>query len=181
MLQGIGTATSLPRALLMPAATRSQASALRLETTTFAPCSASRWTIASPMPLVEPVTSATFPLKSNKSISLSVMAVGDILNPRTLWRQMGGNSRVSRKKGVVQNAKNDDVRLGLSGARGVCEPAAVALRLRSAPAATIAAVQYASLYAPATTAVGRSAGAHREAHRRGRADRAKGGGLYRQR
>jgi hypothetical protein len=38
---------------------------LREETTTFAPCSAIRSTIARPMPRDDPVTTATLPLKSN--------------------------------------------------------------------------------------------------------------------
>src|SRR3569832_2345172 len=71
MLQGIGTAASRPCAVLMSAATFSQASALRLDTTTLAPCSAMRCTMASPMPLVEPVTSATFPLRSNRFMDVS--------------------------------------------------------------------------------------------------------------
>src|SRR5436305_12685817 len=68
MLHEIGRAASRPRAALIALATRSHASALRLDTTTLAPCSARRRTIASPMPLVEPVTSATFPVRSNSSI-----------------------------------------------------------------------------------------------------------------
>jgi hypothetical protein len=38
---------------------------LRLEITTVAPCSAIRVAIARPMPLVDPVTMATFPVRSN--------------------------------------------------------------------------------------------------------------------
>src|SRR5258705_7186820 len=69
MLQAIGTASFAPRASLIPAATRSQASGLRLDTTTLAPCSARRSTIALPMPLVEPVTRATFPVRSKSVIA----------------------------------------------------------------------------------------------------------------
>src|SRR4051812_2076631 len=69
MLQAIGTATCAPRAALMPAATWLQASALRLDTTTRAPCSARRSAIALPMPLVEPVTSATLPVRSKRVIA----------------------------------------------------------------------------------------------------------------
>jgi hypothetical protein len=39
-----------------------------LETTTFAPESANCSAIAFPIPLVEPVTTATFPVKSNMKI-----------------------------------------------------------------------------------------------------------------
>src|SRR6185436_4191187 len=70
MLQAIGTATLARRASLMPAATWLQASALRLDTTTRAPCSASRSAIALPMPFVEPVTSATFPVRSKRVIAI---------------------------------------------------------------------------------------------------------------
>src|SRR5579871_23100 len=69
MLQGIGAAASpLPKRALISLATRSQASALRLEITTFAPCSAIRSAIALPMPLVDPVMRAILPLRSNRLI-----------------------------------------------------------------------------------------------------------------
>jgi hypothetical protein len=42
-----------------------QASALRLEITTFAPASAIAVAIARPMPRLEPVINATFPVRSN--------------------------------------------------------------------------------------------------------------------
>src|SRR5215469_13849771 len=91
MLQGIGRATLAPRALLISAATFSQASALRLETTTLAPCSARRCTMASPMPLVEPVTSATFPLKSKSDMGFLAgfwnFGVAILRHTRG-WRQM---------------------------------------------------------------------------------------------
>ena len=48
--------------------TASTASALRLETTTFAPARAISSAIDLPMPLVEPVINATFPVRSNMSI-----------------------------------------------------------------------------------------------------------------
>ena len=66
-LHGIGMAS--PPASRMPAATRSQASCLRLEITTLAPCAASASAIALPMPLVEPVTIATLPCRSNRSFT----------------------------------------------------------------------------------------------------------------
>src|SRR5215469_2397262 len=91
MLQGIGRATLAPRALLISAATFSQASALRLETTTLAPCSARRCTMASPMPLVEPVTSATFPLKSKSDMGFLAVFWNfgvAILRHTRGWRQM---------------------------------------------------------------------------------------------
>jgi hypothetical protein len=63
MWHGI-TATSLP-SFRSGAATSSQASALRLEITTFAPARAIASAIARPIPFDDPVTIATFPVKSN--------------------------------------------------------------------------------------------------------------------
>src|SRR5471030_2825441 len=63
-----GTAMAEPGwASLIAPATASQALALRDEIATLAPCSANRSAIALPMPLVEPVTIATLPLRSNSS------------------------------------------------------------------------------------------------------------------
>src|SRR5262245_17459369 len=62
MLQGITSAS--PPTFLMPAATASQASALRLETTTLAPSEAMISAAARPMPLLEPVMTATCPERS---------------------------------------------------------------------------------------------------------------------
>src|SRR4051812_11642530 len=63
MLQGITWAS--PPALTMPSATTSQASALRLEITTLAPSLASSSADERPMPRLEPVTTATLPVRSN--------------------------------------------------------------------------------------------------------------------
>src|SRR5437899_9430161 len=63
MLQGMTWAS--PPALRMPAATPSQASALRLETTTLAPSFASNSAEERPMPRLEPVMTATLPVRSN--------------------------------------------------------------------------------------------------------------------
>src|ERR1700727_2962667 len=71
MLAGIGFAASRPRARLMAAAVSAQASALRDETMTVAPCSASRSAMARPMPREEPVTIATRPLRSNRLVKIS--------------------------------------------------------------------------------------------------------------
>ena len=67
MWHGI-TAASPPLARI-DAATASHASALRLDTTTLAPCSARRSAMARPMPLLEPVTMATLPVRSNSDIA----------------------------------------------------------------------------------------------------------------
>ena len=63
MLQGMTMAS--PPAALMPSATSLQASALREETTTLAPNLASSSAEERPMPRLEPVTIATFPVRSN--------------------------------------------------------------------------------------------------------------------
>src|SRR5690554_2423258 len=63
-----GTAMASKPWALSPAATCSQASALRLDTTTLAPQRASSSTMERPMPLVEPVTRATFPVRSNSGL-----------------------------------------------------------------------------------------------------------------
>src|ERR1051325_4589596 len=49
----------------MPAATASHGSCLRLGTTTLAPMPARHSTMARPMPLLDPVTTATLPARSN--------------------------------------------------------------------------------------------------------------------
>src|ERR1043166_8919830 len=49
----------------MPAATASHGSCLRLDTTTLAPMPARHSTMARPMPLLDPVTTATLPARSN--------------------------------------------------------------------------------------------------------------------
>ena len=59
------TSASPPRSR-MPAATASHASAFRLLTTTRAPCSAMRSAMARPIPLLDPVMTATWPVRSNK-------------------------------------------------------------------------------------------------------------------
>src|SRR5580704_8725708 len=90
MLAGIGFAASRPRALLMAAAVSAQASALRDEMTTLAPCSASRSAMARPMPREEPVTIATRPVKSKRLVKVSSLeAIGrldDALFARRLRR-----------------------------------------------------------------------------------------------
>src|SRR5262245_24982086 len=63
MLQGITVAS--PPSALIALATSSQASALRLETTTLAPRPAIVSAIDRPIPRLEPVISATLPAISN--------------------------------------------------------------------------------------------------------------------
>ena len=67
---------------LISAATASHASCLRLEITTFAPCSASSRADALPMPRDEPVMIATLPVRSNSDIAAPPLAeVGSPLPP----------------------------------------------------------------------------------------------------
>src|SRR5438270_10659004 len=63
MLQAITWAS--PPALRIPPATSSQASALRLEITTLAPSFAKSSAEERPMPRLEPVITATLPVRSN--------------------------------------------------------------------------------------------------------------------
>src|SRR5579864_3906121 len=63
-----GCASALPPASLISRATDSQSSSLRLDTITWAPCSASSLAISSPIPRLAPVTRAIFPFRSNKSV-----------------------------------------------------------------------------------------------------------------
>src|SRR3954453_23239056 len=63
ILQGMTEGS--PPAALMPSATSWQASALREETTTLAPSFARSSAEERPMPRVEPVTTATLPVRSN--------------------------------------------------------------------------------------------------------------------
>src|SRR5215217_9497452 len=62
MLQGMTIAS--PPALRISAAASSQAGFLRDDTTTLAPCRARCRAIDLPMPLLEPVTTATLPVRS---------------------------------------------------------------------------------------------------------------------
>src|SRR4051794_24498281 len=76
MLAAIATAVPLPNFSLISFVTWSQTSCLREEITTLAPCSAIRSAMARPMPRVEPVMTATFPVISNKVMSFSQMLIG---------------------------------------------------------------------------------------------------------
>src|ERR1700730_14948199 len=91
MLQGMTWAS--PPALRMPAATSSQASALRLEMTTLAPSFASNSAEARPMPRLEPVMTATRPVRSNGGVfivssahSFLLLAIKSLC---AFWRRPG--------------------------------------------------------------------------------------------
>ncbi len=61
-------ASAEPPSALMASATVWQSSILRLDTITWAPCSASSLAISSPMPRLAPVTRAIFPFRSNNFV-----------------------------------------------------------------------------------------------------------------
>ncbi|CAI8779426.1 hypothetical protein EMIT0194P_180012 [Pseudomonas serbica] len=67
-----GTAMASPPSARISAAACSQASALRPEITTFAPCAAIPLALASPKPRLEPVIIATLPCRSNKEDAVIV-------------------------------------------------------------------------------------------------------------
>ncbi len=64
----------------MPSATSWQASALREETTTLAPSLASSSAEERPMPRLEPVTTATLPVRSN-GVFFIVVASAEAITP----------------------------------------------------------------------------------------------------
>ena len=68
MLAGTEIAVPGTCLALIAAATASQASCLRLEITTFAPCTAISSAIALPMPREEPVMTTTLPVMSNRDM-----------------------------------------------------------------------------------------------------------------
>src|SRR6185503_988014 len=85
MWHGMAVA-SRPSARIAPA-TSSHLSALRLDTTTPAPARASASAIERPMPLVEPVTTADLPVRSNNEFVISLLGVS---------RQTVGTRRLSK-------------------------------------------------------------------------------------
>ena len=68
-------ALARPPSCSISATTRAQESRLRLVTTTCAPASARRRAMASPMPLLAPVTRATRPSSRNSCTLLALMSV----------------------------------------------------------------------------------------------------------
>src|SRR3954452_11899862 len=100
MLQAMTWAS--PPALRMPAATSSQASALRLEITTLAPSLASSSADERPMPRLEPVMTATLPVRSN-----GVFFIADCLARHCEERLRRSNPRHTKKVGLLRFARND--------------------------------------------------------------------------
>src|SRR4051812_6079153 len=83
-----GTAIASPPAASIWATAVLQASALRPEITTFAPCSARPLALARPRPRLEPVTMATLPWRSNKEevIGQNLNDVQNIIGQETSQR-----------------------------------------------------------------------------------------------
>src|ERR1700738_2615838 len=94
MLHGMTIAS--PPFCLMPAATASQASVLRLDTTTLAPSSAQCSAIERPMPRLEPVTMATLFSSPNGDMVLSPDAFREAFDAcrwRLTRREVSGGGR----------------------------------------------------------------------------------------
>jgi hypothetical protein len=83
MLACTASAVPLPWRASMALATSAQASSLREEITTRAPCSAMRSAMARPMPREEPVITATFPSSENKDMG-RLRSLGPDWAPRML-------------------------------------------------------------------------------------------------
>src|SRR5215218_5040355 len=108
MLQGMTWAS--PPALLMPSATSLQASALRLEITTLAPSFASSSAEERPMPRLEPVMMATWPVRSNGVFFIvsSLIALTSSLRGALATKQ---SILALPHDGLLRYARNDEERL----------------------------------------------------------------------
>ncbi len=84
-----------PPALRISAAASSQAGFLRDDTTTLAPCRARCRAIDLPMPLLEPVTTATLPVRSKSGDAMKTSSVDDRLlcGMKRDYRKTGSCSR----------------------------------------------------------------------------------------
>src|SRR5579872_2409628 len=112
MLQAMTCAS--PPDLLIPSATSLQASALREEITTLAPSFASSSAEARPMPRLEPVMTATWPVRSNGVVFTALLPFALFVlrflhRHARAWR---GHPRLSCLQDVDGRVKpgHDDVR-----------------------------------------------------------------------
>src|SRR5664279_543645 len=130
MLQGMTSAS--PPDLRMPSATASQASALRLEITTLAPSRASNSAEERPMPRLEPVTTATLPVRSNgvffifASLKLLFVIPGrdEVASPESILPATAFDNELQH--GGYGFRARADARPGMTGTRGpLHQPAAV--------------------------------------------------------
>src|SRR6185295_14367551 len=106
MLQGMTVAS--PPAALMPSATSLQASAFRDEITTLAPSFARSSADERPMPRLEPVTTATFPVRSNGVFFIVVASM--LQRPPSLRgakRRSNPEMSPRRQSGLLRFARND--------------------------------------------------------------------------
>src|SRR2546421_6451946 len=107
MLHGMTVAS--PPVFLMPAATSSQASALRLDTTTLAPSAAQCSAIERPMPRLEPVTMATLFSSPNgdgmRSLHIFVEALVHDADAGTSHPLVCHPGRAKREPGPMDHSK----------------------------------------------------------------------------
>src|SRR5271165_355897 len=102
-----GMAMASPPLSRIPLATVSHTSPLRLEITTLAPCSAMRSAMARPIPFVDPVTTATFPVRSNSDdMSLPLAALLALLPPSMVGAEETsiGPAMPARENAVYRHA-----------------------------------------------------------------------------
>ena len=90
-----GTASASLPASAISATARSQASALRLATTTLAPWAAKPWAMDSPMPRLPPVTMATRPDRSNIWAASSDAVSGRGANRGSVVESAAGESAIA--------------------------------------------------------------------------------------
>src|SRR5450631_4542112 len=108
MLQGMTWAS--PPAFLMPSAATSHASTLLLEITTLAPSFASSSADERPMPRLEPVMTATRPVRSN-GVFFMIPSCGVVWLHRLLVIARSAATKQSilslRQGGLLRFARND--------------------------------------------------------------------------
>src|SRR6202012_2860235 len=105
MLQGMTCAS--PPDFLMLSATSLQASALREEITTLAPSLASSSAEARPMPRLEPVMTATWPVRSNGGFFIvvaSLVCPFDFVIPGCVQSTQARNDGLHQPAGVADAA-----------------------------------------------------------------------------
>ena len=107
----VAMARPAPYFALIASAASQHGSILRDETTTCAPCSAIRSTIARPIPREEPVTSATFPFRSNSDTVVPPPCCDVFCAPAYFRHRPAGKLKGSRAMTAI-NAVTDLTREG---------------------------------------------------------------------
>src|ERR1700709_2481802 len=105
MLQGMTWAS--PPACLMPSATSWQAWALRVEIPPLAPSFANSSAEERPMPRLEPVMTATLPVRSNGGFFILLFTPLDFLVRHCEERLRRSNPACFAKAGLLRCARND--------------------------------------------------------------------------